>query len=353
MSRLALVTGGGGFLGGAIVRKLLDRGDRVRSLSRGRYPELEARGVACVQADLGDVEAMARAAQGCEVVFHVAAKAGVWGPYEEYYRANVLGTENVLAACRKAGVTRLVYTSSPSVVFDGKDMEGADESAPYPAHYEAAYPQSKALAEQAVLRANGPELATVALRPHLIWGPGDPHLTPRLLARARSGKLRRVGPGINKVHTSTWTTPPTRTVAADRLAPGAAIAGKAYFIAQEEPLPLWDVINRILAAGGLPPVTRSVPLSVAYAMGAAIEASYRLFRWRGEPHMTRFIARELATSHWFNLSAAQRDLGYSPAVSFDEGSRRLEKSLQGSVLWVDAGSPQEGRPRRRTLDPLP
>ena len=224
---------------------------------------------------------------------------------------------------------RLVFTSSPSVVFDGKDMEGADESVPYPAHYEAAYPQTKALAEQAVLRANGPELATVALRPHLIWGPGDPHLTPRILARAKSGKLRRIGPGTNKVDTVyVDNAADAHLLAADRLAPGAAIAGKAYFIAQEEPRPLWDVINRILAAGGLPPVTRSVPVSVAYAMGAAIEASYRLLGLRGEPPMTRFIARELATSHWFNLTAAHRDLGFAPAVSFDEGMRRLSAWLQ-------------------------
>jgi nucleoside-diphosphate-sugar epimerase len=332
MSRLALVTGGGGFLGGAIVRKLLERGDRVRSLSRGRYPDLEARGVECVQADLGDAEALARAARDCDVIFHVAAKAGVWGPYEDYHRANVVGTENVLTACRKSRVSRLVFTSSPSVVFDGKDMEGADETAPYPKHYEAAYPQTKALAEQAVLRANGPELATVALRPHLIWGPGDPHLTPRILARARSGKLRRIGPGTNRVHTVYMdNAADAHLLAADRLAPGATVAGKAYFIAQEEPQPLWDVINRILAAGGLPPVTRSVPLSVAYAMGAAIECTYRLFHLRGEPPMTRFIARELATSHWFNLTAAQRDLGYVPAVSFEEGMLRLEAWLKADT----------------------
>src|SRR5262249_49736789 len=195
----------------------------------------------------------------------------------------------------------------------------------------AAYPQTKALAEQAVRRTNGPELATVALRPHLIWGPGDPHLAPRILARARAGKLRRIGPGTNKVHTVyVDNAADAHLLAADRLAPGSAIAGKVYFIAQEEPRPLWDVVNRILQAGGLPPVTRSVPVSVAVAMGAAIEGPFRLFRRQGEPPMTRFIARELATSHWFNLSAAYRDLGYVPAISFEEGMRRLSDSLKKS-----------------------
>lgn len=325
----ALVTGGGGFLGAAIVRKLCARGDHVRSFSRGRYPELEQLGVECVPGDLSDGKALTQAASDRDVVFHVAAKAGVWGPYEDYFRVNVTGTENVLAACRDAGVKRLVYTSSPSVVFDGKDMEGADESVPYPAHYEAAYPQTKALAEQAVLRANGPELATVALRPHLIWGPGDPHLTPRILERARRGRLRRVGPGMNRVHTVyVDNAADAHLLAADRLTPGAAIAGKAYFIAQEEPRRLWEVIDRILAAGGLPPVTRSIPVPVAYAIGAVLEGIYTLCRLRGEPPMTRFVARELATSHWFNLAAAQRDLGFLPAISFDEGMHRLSQWLK-------------------------
>ena len=127
------------------------------------------------------------AVAGCDIVFHVAAKAGVWGPYDAFYRANVLGTKNVIAACRQNGIRRLVHTSSPSVVFDGTDMEGVDESVPYPDHYEAFYPQTKAEAEQLVLQANDDTLATVALRPHLIWGPEDNHLVPRILERGARG----------------------------------------------------------------------------------------------------------------------------------------------------------------------
>jgi nucleoside-diphosphate-sugar epimerase len=329
----ALVTGGGGFLGGAIVRRLRARGDSVRSLSRGHYPDLDALGVTQFRGDVADDAAVAEAAAGCDIVFHVAAKAGVGDRYAEYHRANVIGTENVLAACRRLGVRRLVYTSSPSVVFNGRDMEGVDESAPYPAHYEAHYPQTKAIAEQMVLRTNDPDLATVSLRPHLIWGPGDNHLIPRIIARARAGRLRRVG-RASKLIDSIYidNAADAHLLAANRLALGSPVAGKAYFLSQGEPVPLWDLVNRILAAAGLPPVTHSVPYAVAYAAGWALETTYALLRLRGEPPMTRFLARELSTAHWFDLSAARRDLGYAPGVSLDEGLRRLAKSFDNGWL---------------------
>lgn len=327
----ALVTGGGGFVGGAIVRMLLKRGDTVRSFSRGSYPELAALGVETCSGDLADAEAVARAAESCDIVFHVAARAGIWGKYEDYHRVNVLGSENVLAACRHWRIPKLVYTSSPSVVFNGRDMEGVDESAPYSEHFEAAYPQTKALGEQMVLRANGPDLATVALRPHLIWGPGDHQLIPRILARARAGRLRRIGFAdklIDCVYIDNAAL--AHLLAADRLSPGSAVAGKAYFISQGEPRPLWEVINRILAAAGLPPVTKRVPASVAYAAGALLEAAFRTLGIEAEPPMTRFLARELSTAHWFNIEAARRDLAYVPSVSFEEGIRRLGEYLRNS-----------------------
>jgi nucleoside-diphosphate-sugar epimerase len=320
----ALVTGGGGFLGGAIVRRLVARGDRVRSLSRRRYPELDALGVEQVQGDVADLDPTEAAVAGCDVVFHVAAKAGVWGRYADYHRANVIGTQNVLSACRKHGVRRLVYTSSPSVVFDGRDLEGVDESTPYPKHYEAAYPKTKAEAERLVLAANGPDLATVALRPHLIWGSGDNHLAPRILERARAGSLRRIG-RANKLIDSIYidNAADAHVSAADRLAPGSTVAGKAYFLSNGEPIPLWDLINRILATGGVPPVTRTIPVWLAYTAGWLLETTYTMLGRRDEPPMTRFLARELTTAHWFNIGAARRDLGYEPKVSITEGLRRL------------------------------
>jgi nucleoside-diphosphate-sugar epimerase len=324
----ALVTGGGGFLGGVIVRLLRQRGDQVRSFSRGSYRVLEALGVEQVQGDLADSAAVTAAAAGCDIIFHVAARAGVWGPWSDYYAANVVGTQNVLTACKSNGIRRLVFTSSPSVTFAGVDQNGVDESEPYPKQYLAHYPHSKAQAEQAVLAANGPDLATVALRPHLIWGPGDPHLIPRLIERARAGRLKRIGKESKLVDTVYVDNAAVAHLqAADRLAPGSPVAGRAYFLSQGEPEPLWDFVTRVLGAAGLPPVTKTVPAGAAYAAGAALEVAYRLLRLRGEPPMTRFVARQLSTAHWFDLTAARRDFGYAPTVSTAEGLRRVGEWL--------------------------
>lgn len=324
----ALVTGGGGFLGKAIVQQLVARGDTVRSFSRHEHPALRALGVEHRCGALDDAEALRQAAEGCDIVFHVAAKAGVWGPYEEFYRANVAGTQQVIAACRANGIRRLVYTSSPSVVFDGRDMEGVDESVPYPKHFEAFYPQTKAAAEQLVLQANGSELATVALRPHLIWGPEDNHLVPRILERGRKGALRRIGKRDCLVDTIYIDNAALGHLqAADHLDVGSAVAGKAYFLSQGEPLPVWDVVNRILAAGNLPAVTRTISPRLAYFVGSLLERVYTVFKLPGEPRMTRFVARELSTAHWFDLTAARRDFGYAPNVSVDEGMERLRTWL--------------------------
>lgn len=324
-----LVTGGGGFLGGVIVRKLLARGDAVRSFTRTAYPWLAELGVEQAHGDLADPDAVAKAVAGCDAVFHVAAKAGVWGRYADYFATNVTGTENVLAACQKQDVSRLVYTSTPSVVHGGASIEGADEAAPYPKEYEAHYPKTKAIAEQAVLAASGPQLATVALRPHLVWGPGDPHLTPRVLRRARTGKLRRVGTYPVKVDvTFVDNAADAHLLAADKLAPGSPVAGKAYFVTDGEPVDLWEFLNRVLALAGLPPVTKSVSVWKARLAGRVLEFVYRVLRLSAEPPMTRFVASQLATSHWYDISAARRDLGYEPKVGLDEGLRRLAESLK-------------------------
>ena len=324
----ALVTGGGGFLGKAIVKLLRERGDEVRSFSRNPHPSLTAMGVKHCQGELADAGAVKRAAEGCDLVFHVAAKAGVWGPYEEFYRANVLGTKHVIDACRLHGIKRLVHTSSPSVVFDGSDIEGVDESVPYPDHFEAFYPQTKAEAEQLVLQANDQTLATVALRPHLIWGPEDNHLVPRILERGAKGALRKLGSReclVDTVYVDNAAL--AHLQAADHLDVGSVVAGKAYFLSQGEPLPIWDVVNRILDAGGLPPVTRTLSPSLAYTIGTILEKVYGLLKLKGEPRMTRFVAKELSTSHWFDLSAAKNDFGYQPEVTFDEGIERLREWL--------------------------
>ena len=323
-----LVTGGGGFLGAAVVRELLAKGHSVRSFSRQHYETLEALGVEQMQGDLADPAAVARAVDGCDLVFHIAAKAGIWGSYESFARANVLGTEHVLEACRKHGTPKLVYTSSPSVVFDGTDMEGVDESAPYPSRYEAHYPQTKAEAEQRVRRANGPQLATVCLRPHLIWGPGDNHLVPRVLAKGRARQLRRIGKQ-NKLIDWVYIDDAARAhvQAAECLAPDSPVAGKVYFITQGKPEPTWDLINQLLRAGDVAPVEKTIPIGVARMAASILEWSHRVFGLAGEPRMTRFLASELSTAHWFDISAARRDFGYEPRVSLEEALEHLRDSL--------------------------
>ncbi len=325
-----LVTGGGGFLGSAIVKRLVQRGDHVRSLSRKFYPELETMGVEQFQGDVSDLTVVTRACEASDIVFHVAAKPPPWGKYKEYYQTNVVGTENVIEGCSRQNVARLVYTSTPSVVFDGSDMEGADESLPYPAKHNAYYPKTKALAEQRVLKAAGRGLGTVVLRPHQIWGPGDPHFVPRLIARARD--LKQIGNGRNLVDTTYIDNAAgAHLLAADRLTANPAISGKKYFISQDEPIPAWDMINAILNAAGLEAVSGSISYRTAWILGAGLEVMYRFLGISKEPKMTRFLADAMAKSHWFDISAAKRDLGYVPEIKTEEGLRRLKEWLKNKA----------------------
>ena len=334
----ALVTGGGGFIGKAIATALRARGDEVNTLARGDYPELTRLGCTTFRGDLDDARAVLRAADGCDVVFHVAAKAGVWGAREAYERTNVLGTDHVIAACVGAGVPKLIFTSSPSVAHAGGDLEGVDASLPYPPEdaYAADYPRTKAIAEKRVRAANGRalgaaggRLATVSLRPHLVWGPGDNHLVPRIVARARAGKLRIVGDGRAKVD-STYidNAVEAHLAAADALTVDGPLGGNAYFVSNGEPLPIGVLINRIVAAAGLPAVTRHIPFRLAYAVGAVSEYVYRTLERDDEPLMTRFVAEQLSTAHWFDISACALDFGWTPRVSIDEGMLRLAEWLR-------------------------
>lgn len=324
-----LVTGGTGFLGKRIVLRLLAQGRRVTVLARHASPELEAAGVRCLEGSIEDEAAVDRAVQGAGTVFHVAAKVGVWGSQEEFFRANVMGTRAVIDACRRHGVQRLVHTSTPSVVYNGLDLAGADETLPLTTHCPCAYPTTKAQAEREVLAANGADLRTVALRPHLIWGRGDPHLVPRILARARAGRLRIIGSGRNRVDMVHVDNAVDAHLLAERAlaADPSPAAGRAYFITNGEPIVLWEWINALLVALDEKPVTRRIPLRLAQAAGTACEGAWSALRLRREPPLTRFVASELARDHWFSIEAARRDLGYEPRITMQSGTLDLIASL--------------------------
>ncbi|MEN8615895.1 NAD-dependent epimerase/dehydratase family protein [Shewanella baltica] len=368
----AFVTGAGGFLGKAICLRLLAAGIKVTGFARGHYPELEALGVVMLQGDLVNKDQLQQSMQGCDIVFHVASKAGVWGDRDSYFCPNVKGAANVIAACKTLKINKLVYTSTPSVTFAGQDESGIDESTPYATSFLNYYAHSKAIAEKMMLDANqvgdvsventavtqatqattatisginsastqvsipvttkatAPyTLKTVALRPHLIWGPGDPHLVPRVLARGRLDKLKLVGREDKLVD----------TIYIDNAAYAHVLAalelcqvkpkcqGKAYFLSNDEPITMAKMLNLILACDALPPVTKRVPQSVAYVAGAVLETVYFLLKKQEEPMMTRFVARQLSCSHYFDISAAKRDLGYRALVSINEGMTRLKTSL--------------------------
>ncbi|REJ94582.1 MAG: NAD-dependent epimerase/dehydratase family protein [Planctomycetota bacterium] len=324
-----LVTGGGGFLGRYIVEQLLDRGEDVRIFSRRDYPELSELGVTVVQGDLRDESAVQNACRDVETVFHCAAIPGVWGPWKLFYEINTVGARNILTACRSNGVRKLIYTSSPSVVYDGNPHENADESLPYPDQYLCHYSHTKALAEREVLEANDPDrLLTLSLRPHLIWGPRDNHLIPRLIRKARTGRLRRVGDGRNLISVSyVENAARAHLQAADALQPGSPVAGRAYFLNEPEPVNLWDFVNAILRRAGLPPVERSITAKAAWRIGAALERIYGVLRITSEPPMTRFVASQLSQSHYYDISAARRDFGYQPQISIEEGLQRMQADL--------------------------
>lgn len=328
-----LVTGGGGFLGRYIVEKLLARGDAARVLGRSRYPEVERLGAEIVRADVRDRAAVITACHGMDVVFHAAALPAIWGRWTDFYSINVEGTRNVLAACHANGVPRLVYTSTPSVVFGQSDLCNVDETCPYPARYNCYYPWTKAIAEREVIEANGTHgLLTTALRPHLVWGPRDNHLIPRLLQRAKARKLFIVGDGSNKVDiTYVDNAADAHLGAADHLTPGSPVAGQTYFISQGEPVVLWMFVNQLLDRLGMPKVTRAISYGAARSIGAVLELAYGVLGLSGEPRMTRFLAAQLARSHYFDISRARRDFGYSSRVTTAEGLERLVSFIRAGV----------------------
>jgi len=296
-------------------------------VGRSAYPALTGLGVTCLQGDISDQEFMNRALAGADLVFHVAARAGIWGPWQDYVRTNIQGTATVIKSCLRNHVPSLVYTSTPSVVFDRHDLEGVDERVPYARQSLCYYATSKIIAEKLVLQADGPQLSTTALRPHLVWGPGDPHLIPRLLDRGRRKMLKIIGTGRNRVDIAYIdNVVHAHLLAADNLRGQGNAAGRAFFIGDRRPVVLWDWINTLFTELEIEPVRQKVPLLPVYLAGALLEAVHSSLNLTGEPRMTRFVALQLARSHWFSHAAAENILGYQPVVSTAEGMKRFVRS---------------------------
>ena len=320
-----LVTGGGGFLGSSICRQLHSQGHEVIAFQRSAASHLEALDVHIVRGDITDRSDLLKASTDCDAIIHTAGRAGVWGNPAEYQKINVEGTANVIRTCRDLSIPNLVHTSSPSVVHSGGDIENGNESLPIAKHFTSPYPASKALAEKLVLASNLDGLQTVALRPHLIWGPGDPHILPRLANKARGGKLALPGP--DKVIDTIFVenAAQAHVLALRELQGKARCSGKPYFITNNEPLPQGEIIQKLLAAIGINVKIRSVPTVIARAVGTVCEFSWRFFPLAGEPPITRFAVDQLGTAHWFDTSAAERDFGYRPEISIDQGLEKLSR----------------------------
>jgi nucleoside-diphosphate-sugar epimerase len=323
-----LVTGGGGFLGQGVCKQLATAGYTVCAFNRNRHAALDDLNVEQRIGDISNLDSVVDAAKDVDAIVHSAGKVGAWGKLEDFYETNVRGTDNVLAACELHEIRKLVFTSSGTVVHSGGDLEGIDESAPYASHFSSPYAQTKALAEQRVLAANGKDLATVALRPHFVWGPGDPNFLPRILKQARSGRLRLIGKVAKKIDTTYIDNAAlAHVLALQKLDIGSPIAGKKYFIGQGDPITHEALINGWLRADGFPPETRRISLGLAEFLGAALETIYQTLRIQQEPPLTRFVVEQLSTSHWFNIDAARNDLGYTPTVTIAEGMARLSQFL--------------------------
>ncbi len=319
-----MVTGGGGFVGRRIIQLLQNDGVECTALGRNCYPDLENQGINCIQGDISDSEFILQKLKGYDVVFHVAALAGIWGSWESYYRINVIGTRNIIKACLGNGVQHLVYTSTPSVVFDRKDIIEGNEELPYPQKFLCNYAKSKAIAEKEILSIHQDDLKTCAIRPHLIWGPHDPHLIPRLIERGKRKQLKIVGDGSNLVDlTYIDNVAHAHILAAKNLTTSATASGNAYFISQERPVVLWEWINDLFEHMNIPRVNKSVSLQTALTAGIILEGVHGVFFRQKEPKMTRFVAEQLARSHCFSHKKAEDDLGYTPIISLEEGMEKL------------------------------
>lgn len=319
-----LVTGGSSLIGAGVAAALVDRGDEVVVQQRGRSETLDRLEVRQELGDIRDLEVVLSAAAGCDAIVHLAAKVGVVGNWEDYRSINVDGTRNVLHAAQRGGVGRVVHVSSPSVAHGGEPIVGGGADEPVLGRRRAWYPESKAMAELEALAVAGDELGVVAIRPHLVWGPGDTQLVGRIVERAGAGRLALVGGGRALVDTTYIDNAVDSLVAAlDAVAPGARCSGRAYVVSNGEPRMIRELVEGICHAAGAPFEPRTVSLRVGRSLGAVVERAWPLLRRNDEPPLTQFLAEQLGTAHWFDPRPARDDLGWTPVVSIDEGLARL------------------------------
>jgi len=320
-----LVTGAGGFLGRAVVRRLNDAGHVVVALVRDDVANVGVDGIETRTGDIVNLDAMAQAVAGCDAIVHCAAHVTPFGRIDDYYDVNVRGTDNLLAACEIAGVRKFVFTSCAGVVLDRGDLNGVNETQRMPARAPTPYLSTKATAERHVLAANGSDFATVALRPHLLWGPGESTLLPRLAALAKAGKLRLFGEAGKKIDSCYVDNAADAHLAAlERLEPGAAIAGKAYFITQGEPASIEGFVNGLLRAAGYPAETRRLSTPVARVLASTAPLRRAV---GADPLVTGDLLALFGQATWFNIAAARRDLDYQPRVAMAEGFARVSSYL--------------------------
>ena len=325
-----LITGAGGFLGRYIAEFLIADGHEVNNFSRRPHPELSVLGIPTILGDLKNSNEVLAAIKGHHAVIHTASMVSMWGRYPDFHQTNVVGTQNIIDACRRYNIEKLVYTSTPSVVFKRDDLCHVNENCPYNQNFLSFYAQTKMMAEKLVLQANSNRLATIALRPHLIFGPRDPHILPKLVERAQRGQLKRIGDGKNLVDvTYVENAAHAHLQALYRMSIQNPICGKAYFLGQEKPVPLWKFIDELIAIKKLPPIKSGLSFSSAFFLGGVLEKTYRLFSiYKKEPPMTRFIALSLAKSHYFDQQNARNAFAYHPSINMHEA---LRKTAQNQV----------------------
>jgi nucleoside-diphosphate-sugar epimerase len=322
-----LVTGASGFLGQATAAAVRDAGHEVRSFQRrpSGVP-----GVQDVAGTMTDDAAIARAVDGVEAVVHLAAKVSLAGDPADFARVNIEGTRSLLQAARAAGVGRFVFVSSPSVAHTGSSLVGADAGPAEPSRARGDYARTKAAAELLALDADAPDFAVVAVRPHLVWGPGDTQLVGRIVERARAGRLPLLDSGAALIDTLYVDNAATAMVAALERVTDDGVHGNAYVVTNGEPRPVADLLAGICTASGVRPPQWHVPAAVARAAGSVVEAVWRVRPGEDEPPMTRFLAEQLSTAHWFDQRRTRSDLRWTPSVSIDQGLERLRAAAQAS-----------------------